>query len=64
MTVEEIGRFVQGEVDESRLWHLLQDLTKMDTLTAQSRQYRIRMPLFERWMQANYTVERVLREQK
>ncbi len=62
MDAVEIGRFVADVLPEGRLWHLLQDLGKMDTLLVDNEQYRIRMPLFAQWMRANYTVERVLRE--
>lgn len=49
-------------LDEAQLWHVCQDLVKMDTLTESDGRYCIRMPLFQLWMRANYTVERVVRE--
>ena len=62
LTVEEINQLAHSEIDEARIWHLLQDLAKMDTLIFKNKKYRIRMPLFQQWMAANYSVERVLRE--
>ncbi|NJN55970.1 MAG: AAA family ATPase, partial [Anaerolineae bacterium] len=49
-------------VDVPRLWYVLQDLAQMDTVLAQDDRYAIKMPLFRRWLRANYTVERVLKE--
>lgn len=62
LSIEEIKEFAHSEFDESRLWHLLQDLFKMDTLALENNRYRIRMPLFQQWMRVNYSVERILRE--
>ncbi len=49
-------------VDTPRLWYVLQDLAQMDTVRAIGEQYAIKMPLFRRWLQANYTIDRVLKE--
>lgn len=47
------------------LWPILHDLTQMDTLIQPEPElYAIRMPLFQHWLQANYTVERVLKERR
>lgn len=53
---------VRERLDDSRVWHVLQDLVKMDTLERQNEQYRFKMPLAARWMRANYTVAHVLKE--
>ena len=64
MTPERIEKFAHSEIGEGKIWHILQDLFKMDTLAINDGRYRIRMPLFEKWMCVNYSVERVLRERK
>ncbi len=51
-------------VDTPQLWYVLQDLAKMDTVIVENDHYAVKMPLFQRWMRANYTVERVLKEEK
>ncbi|MCP4358361.1 MAG: HD domain-containing protein [Chloroflexi bacterium] len=47
---------------EPGLWSTLHDLAQMDTLLTNriNTQYAVRMPLFQLWIQANYTVERVV----
>jgi hypothetical protein len=49
-------------VDTPQLWYVLQDLAKMDTVLVSGDRYAIKMPLFQRWMQANYTIEQVMKE--
>lgn len=46
------------------LWYTLQNLAKMDTITIKGEQYAIQIPLFHRWMQLNYTVDHILKEEK
>lgn len=49
-------------VDTPHLWYVLQDLAQMDTVLTQGDRYAIKMPLFQSWLRANYTVDRVLKE--
>lgn len=50
-------------MDESKLWRLLQDLVKMDTLERTDEEhYRIKVGLCELWLRANYTVDHVIKE--
>ncbi|HFQ94887.1 MAG TPA: HD domain-containing protein [Anaerolineae bacterium] len=60
----ELANLTAPHLDETQLWHVCQDLVKMDTLTKSEDRYCIRMPLFQLWMQANYTVERVVKEMR
>jgi hypothetical protein len=63
LTLEQINQAVAES--DSDLWYVLQDLVKMDTLLSQSDElYRLKMPLGQQWIQANYTVERVMKEAK
>lgn len=56
---------VTAVLDEARLWRVLQDLVKMDTLqTAGEDRYRIKISLFEYWLKTNYTVDRIVKEIK
>ncbi len=48
---------------EQTLTRTLPNLVKMDTLEQNDRShYRIKIPLFEQWLQTNYTVEMILEE--
>jgi GTP pyrophosphokinase len=60
----ELAGLTAPHLDETQLWHVCQDLLKMDTLTKSEDRYCIRMPLFQHWMQANYSVERVVKEMR
>ncbi|MBX3059366.1 MAG: HD domain-containing protein [Anaerolineae bacterium] len=63
MSLAEMENSLSGVlVDTPRLWYVLQDLAQMDTVTAVGERYVIKMPLFRRWLQANYTIDRVLKE--
>jgi GTP pyrophosphokinase len=51
-------------VDTPQLWYVLQDLAKMDTVMVSEDRYAMKMPLFQHWLRANYTIEQVMKEGK
>lgn len=57
------GALAPAWADERSLWRGLQALTKMDTLTFDgSERYRLKVPVCQRWIAANYTISRTMRE--
>ena len=58
-----ITRTLSPHLSESEVWRLAQDLVKMDTLLVMGKRYRLKVPLFARWLRANLTVEAVVREE-
>ncbi len=54
---------VMAALTEAQLWDILQELVQMDTLENQGDdQFRIKVALCERWLRANYSVKRALKE--
>ncbi|MCL4294220.1 MAG: HD domain-containing protein [Anaerolineae bacterium] len=50
-------------INETILWQVLQNLVKMETLeTKDNIHYRIKVELFEHWLQENYAIQRVVKE--
>ncbi len=58
-----LAALAPARIDEPALWRGLQALTKMDTLTCDGNErYRLKVPLCQRWIAANYTITRTMRE--
>lgn len=66
LPVEKLEAILKPYVpDTSQIWFVLQDLAQMDTLNfPEDGRYTIKMPLFQKWLTANMTVERVVKENK
>ena len=61
--LNKIARTLSPYLAESEVYRLAQDLVKMDTLLVLGRRYGLKVPLFARWLRANLTVERIVREE-
>ncbi len=59
--LERITRTLKPYLSESEVWQLAQDLVKMDTLQVKGERYGLKVPLFDRWLRHNLTVEMVVR---
>jgi hypothetical protein len=55
---------VSQALDRAAVWRTLQNLVKMDTLTHEGEWYQIKMALCEQWLQANYPIDRLVKEIK
>lgn len=64
LKLEALHAELAHDLTEAQLWDVLRDLVRMDTLLVEQDRYRIQMPLFEQWLQANYTVAYVRKEGK
>lgn len=66
LSVKEIEAMLQPVIpDPSQVWYVLQDLAQMDTLAMPvDGRYAIKMPLFQKWLKATTSIERIVKEKE